>query len=85
MLTVTQDLRTERDIDMPITERDMEHPKFWILQREASKAVIGEVGTQFAETVNDSEARAIGRAIDELTKVKLIAVKRAQVERDQAA
>jgi hypothetical protein len=67
---------------MKVTERDMEHPRFWALQDKARKAIHAALEPRFLETMNDHEAKAVADAIDALTKVALIQTRRQRAEID---
>ena len=60
---------------MKITEKDMRDPLFWRMHGRAEKAVHATLPQVILDTANDREAKAIGDAIDALTKAMLIAWK----------
>jgi hypothetical protein len=65
---------------MKITERDMEHPQFWALNRRARGFVEVAIEDRFSETMSDREAKAVDDAVLALTKVLLIQHKRTAAE-----
>jgi hypothetical protein len=57
---------------MQITAKDMEHPRFWEMNRVARKQVGDALEHSFLGAMSDREARAVDDAVNSLTKVLLM-------------
>jgi uncharacterized protein (DUF305 family) len=65
---------------MKLTAKDMEHPRFWALNRIARKQIGDTLELRFLETMDDHEAKAVDDAVNALTKALLIQTVRQRAE-----
>lgn len=57
---------------MKITAKDMDHPRYWVLNRVARQAVGETLTHAFLGAMTDREARGVDDAVSALTKVLLM-------------